>query len=224
MKASNHSSVRCVRTRADPKVTSQTIYCDIPRRNLSSAFIVGKRTSPKQLCAGMSGRTKMGRSSNARSKLCSEFLLQYCLRFLIPLRSDSAKQQQWFPDPNEHRSFLFRCDYEATQKSHLVRHLETHNVVKRFQCQHCDYSANTLGYIKIHYTRMHEGCAYTPNPDATTATTNPETKVYKCLSCDYLFGNLSDMKRHLKVRHHVQVGTIICDENKMYARSAMFFA
>ena len=29
--------------------------------------------------------------------------------------------------------------------------------------------------------------------------------VYKCLSCDYLFGNLSDLKRHLKLRHHVEV-------------------
>ena len=33
-------------------------------------------------------------------------------------------------------------------------------------------------------------------------------QVYRCLSCDYLFGNLSDMKRHLKVRHHVQVEDI----------------
>ena len=103
-------------------------------------------------------------------------------------------------------SFYARCEYEATQKSHLVRHLETHNVIKRFQCQHCDYSANTLGYIKIHYTRMHEGCTYTHNPEATNQQpVNSETKVYKCLSCDYLFGNLCDMKRHLKIRHHVQV-------------------
>ena len=29
-------------------------------------------------------------------------------------------------------------------------------------------------------------------------------QVYKCLSCDYLFGNLSDLKRHLKIRHRVQ--------------------
>ena len=102
--------------------------------------------------------------------------------------------------------FSVRCEYEATQKSHLVRHLETHNVVKRFQCQHCDYSANTLGYIKIHYTRTHEGCTYTHNPEATNQQpVNSETKVYKCLSCDYLFGNLCDMKRHLKIRHHVQV-------------------
>ena len=110
--------------------------------------------------------------------------------------------------------FASRCDYEASQKSHLVRHMEIHNVVKRYQCQHCDYSANTLGYIKIHYTRMHEGCTYTHHPEtASRPPVNTETKVYKCLSCDYLFGNLCDMKRHLKIRHHVQVGSIVLEVN-----------
>ena len=32
-----------------------------------------------------------------------------------------------------------------------------------------------------------------------------DRNVYKCLSCNYLFGNLSDLKRHLKLRHHVEV-------------------
>ena len=36
---------------------------------------------------------------------------------------------------------------------------------------------------------------------------NPDvnTNVYKCASCNYLFGNMSDLKRHLKTRHHVNV-------------------
>ncbi len=38
-------------------------------------------------------------------------------------------------------------------------------------------------------------------------------QVYRCLSCDYLFGNLSDMKRHLKIRHHLQVEDIHMLEN-----------
>ncbi len=42
--------------------------------------------------------------------------------------------------------------------------METHDVVKRFVCQHCVYSANTLGYMKIHYTRNHKGMQYTYNP------------------------------------------------------------
>ncbi len=87
--------------------------------------------------------------------------------------------------------------------------METHNVIRRFQCQHCDYSANTLGYIKIHYTKNHEGCTYIHNPEVSRPMSS-ETKVYRCLSCDYLFGNLSDMKRHLKIRHHVQVKTQAC--------------
>ena len=38
--------------------------------------------------------------------------------------------------------------------------METHEVLKRFVCQHCDYSANTAGYMKIHYARAHKGLQY----------------------------------------------------------------
>ena len=31
---------------------------------------------------------------------------------------------------------------------------------------------------------------------------------YRCVSCDYLFGNLSDLKRHLKVRHGIHASQI----------------
>ncbi|PVD20845.1 hypothetical protein C0Q70_19006 [Pomacea canaliculata] len=112
---------------------------------------------------------------------------------------------------------LFKCDkcsYEAQQRSHLKRHMETHEVVKRFVCQHCDYSANTAGYLKIHYTRVHKGMVYLPElqppspADGSTTSTSTEARVFKCLSCDYVFGNLSDLKRHLKIRHHVQVQDI----------------
>lgn len=96
----------------------------------------------------------------------------------------------------------FRCNYEAVQYSHLKRHMQTHDIVKRFVCQHCNYSANTLGYMKIHYTRHHKGQEYTHNP-VPAPQMAPGTKVYRCLSCDYLFGNLSDIKRHLKVLRHM---------------------
>lgn len=113
---------------------------------------------------------------------------------------------------------LFKCDkcsYEATQRSHLKRHMETHDIVKRYVCEHCDYSANTLGYMKVHYTRNHKGLQYTGNTPAEKSTsTNPsDSRVYRCLSCDYLFGNLSDLKRHLRIRHHVQVQDIQTLEN-----------
>ncbi|KAK2186472.1 hypothetical protein NP493_199g06054 [Ridgeia piscesae] len=99
-----------------------------------------------------------------------------------------------------------KCSYEALQKSHLKRHMETHDIVKRFVCEHCDYSANTIGYLKIHYTCHHKGSQYLQNPNPPVVKQmNADTKVYRCLSCDYLFGNLSDMKRHLKIRHHIHM-------------------
>ncbi|GFR74621.1 zinc finger protein ZFAT-like [Elysia marginata] len=101
---------------------------------------------------------------------------------------------------------LFKCDrcsYEATQASHLKRHMETHEVLKRFICKHCDYSANTLGYMKIHYAKHHKGQAFSHEEIVDPESSMSDKRVYKCLSCGYLFGNLSDLKRHLKIRHHV---------------------
>ncbi|XP_052061305.1 zinc finger protein ZFAT-like [Mytilus californianus] len=95
-----------------------------------------------------------------------------------------------------------KCNYEATQRSHLKRHMETHDVIKRYGCQHCDYSANTIGYMKIHYTRSHKGEQFVFKESESPAKS--DSQLYRCLSCDYLFGNLSDLKRHLKIRHHLQ--------------------
>ncbi|CAH1779573.1 unnamed protein product [Owenia fusiformis] len=105
-----------------------------------------------------------------------------------------------------------KCSYEAIQKSHLQRHMETHDIQKRYMCSHCDYSANTVGYMKAHYTKFHKGVTFNQrmmmenhNTSNQLSTLNPDSRVYKCVSCDYLFGNLSDMRRHLKIRHQIQV-------------------
>ena len=46
------------------------------------------------------------------------------------------------------------------------------------------------------------------NEASSLAQSQQEKRVFKCLSCGYLFGNLSDLKRHLKVRHMVQMQAI----------------
>ncbi|CAL1545757.1 unnamed protein product [Lymnaea stagnalis] len=110
---------------------------------------------------------------------------------------------------------LFKCDkcpYEATQSSHLKRHMEIHDVLKRFICKHCDFSANTLGYMKIHYAKNHKGQAFVHDEVVDPAAMSPEKRVYKCLSCGYLFGNMSDLKRHLKIRHHIQMQNFGSDQ------------
>jgi len=93
-----------------------------------------------------------------------------------------------------------RCSYEAVQLSHLRRHLETHDVQKRFACSHCDYSANTVSYLKIHQSRQH--------PADTSATSiitqrHDADSSLQCHVCHYRFGNTSDLKRHSRLRHGV---------------------
>ncbi len=90
--------------------------------------------------------------------------------------------------------------------------------MRRYSCQHCSYSANTLGYLKIHYTRQHKGQQCTAKPEDAAQPVmqaSEETKVYRCLSCDYIFGNQSDMKRHLRLRHNVQLenNSLLDDSN-----------
>ena len=94
-----------------------------------------------------------------------------------------------------------RCSYEAVQLSHLRRHLETHEVRKRFACSHCDYSANTVSYLKIHQTRRHP-----PSSSSTpmvVAQWQSSGTGLQCNVCHYVFGNASDLKRHLRLRHGI---------------------
>ncbi|XP_045192490.2 zinc finger protein ZFAT-like [Mercenaria mercenaria] len=112
-----------------------------------------------------------------------------------------------------HDGKLFKCDkcpYEATQRSHLKRHMETHDVIKKYVCGECKFSANTLGFLKVHYARFHKDININDLPTLGSAPIeiSQDVNTFKCISCDYLFGNLTDLKRHLKTRHHVNVQEI----------------
>lgn len=112
-----------------------------------------------------------------------------------------------------HDGKLFKCDkcpYEASQRSHLKRHMETHDVIKKYVCSECKFSANTLGFLKVHYARFHKDVNINDLPALGSAPIeiSGDVDTFKCLSCDYLFGNLTDLKRHLKTRHHVNVQEI----------------
>ena len=47
-----------------------------------------------------------------------------------------------------------------------------------------------------------------PSLGSAPIEVSQEVNAFKCISCDYLFGNLTDLKRHLRSRHHVNVQEI----------------
>ena len=55
--------------------------------------------------------------------------------------------------------------------------METHDVIKAYECHLCDYSANTLGYIKLHYTRFHKGHFYDPLQSIQKRQADSNTRV-----------------------------------------------
>jgi len=97
-----------------------------------------------------------------------------------------------------------RCSYEAMQPSHLRRHLETHQVRKRFACTDCDYSANTLSYLKIHQTRRHAATSSSTAAKFVAQWHDIGTGL-QCHICHYRFGNASDLKRHARLRHGTDI-------------------
>ncbi|XP_062576812.1 zinc finger protein ZFAT-like [Saccostrea cucullata] len=141
----------------------------------------------------------MLRHSNEKPYTCTECNKAYKSKTALRWHVRSHKSGRLFK--------CSKCPYEATQAAHLRRHMEIHNVIKKYACQHCSYTANTLSYLKVHHTRSHKGVPYknvdVPVVEETGHDSTGTSQVYRCLSCDYLFGNLTDLKRHLKIRHHL---------------------
>jgi len=104
---------------------------------------------------------------------------------------------------------IVRCSYEAVQLSHLRRHLETHEVQKQFACSQCDYSANTVSYLKMHQTRRHS----TSTPTIITRCMHRAGTGLQCPVCRYRFGNVSDLKRHAKLRHGIDLSPRLVTRN-----------
>ncbi|KAL0963531.1 hypothetical protein UPYG_G00307630 [Umbra pygmaea] len=98
------------------------------------------------------------------------------------------------------------CDYTATQKPLLLRHMEQHTSFKPYRCGHCHYSCNIAGPLKRHYSKKHpneEYCNAGPGP-ATSEDVEQQGGV-RCPVCDYVYGTKWEMNRHLKNKHGLKV-------------------
>ncbi|XP_049621521.1 zinc finger protein ZFAT isoform X1 [Suncus etruscus] len=98
------------------------------------------------------------------------------------------------------------CDYTASQKPQLLRHMEQHASFKPFRCAHCHYSCNISGSLKRHYNRKH------PNEEYTNVGTGElaadaliQQGGLKCPVCSFVYGTKWEFNRHLKNKHGLKL-------------------
>jgi len=82
------------------------------------------------------------------------------------------------------------CDYQATQKGTLKRHIQSVHDGIKYPCLHCDYQATQEGSLKRHIQNVHDGIK----------SVHDGIK-YPCLHCDYQATEKGTLKRHIQSVH-----------------------
>ena len=77
------------------------------------------------------------------------------------------------------------CDYTASRKGHLKRHMESvHEGKKPHKCSICDYTASQKGTLGQHIQSVHE-----------------EIKPHKCSICEFSFSMKGNLRQHIQSVH-----------------------
>lgn len=113
-----------------------------------------------------------------------------------PLGTDKAKQNIISTVPVERQNRISivvqdekrchpcgQCNYRATQKFDLKRHIRSIHLGERYPCDQCTYKATLTYNLKEHIKTIHEG------------------KRYTCGMCDYNGADRSGLRKH-KLRKH----------------------
>ena len=78
-------------------------------------------------------------------------------------------------------TFLYACDlcdYKATQKAHLKRHIDCVHGGVRHSCDQCDYKTNWKGNLKRHIDSVHSDIRYSCDQCYYTATRKDSLKTH----------------------------------------------
>ncbi|XP_066479982.1 zinc finger protein ZFAT [Tiliqua scincoides] len=98
------------------------------------------------------------------------------------------------------------CDYTATQKPQLLRHMEQHASFKPFRCAHCHYSCNISGSLKRHYNRKHPNEEYVnAGSGELAADALLQQGGIKCPVCNFVYGTKWEFNRHFKNKHGLKL-------------------
>ena len=100
-----------------------------------------------------------------------------------------------------------QCDYKASQKSALKRHVKTiHEKRKDFACGQCDFKTTRVSYLKSHVQFAHnrasqEGVLQT---DIKRGTKSRDTKMEKCGLCKFSAISVEAITDHIFSIHEIK--------------------
>ena len=66
-----------------------------------------------------------------------------------------------------------QCDYKATEKGELLRHMKSIHEGVKFTCEQCDYKATGNGYLLTHIKSIKESINLNKTPQAR----DPQVKI-----------------------------------------------
>ena len=95
--------------------------------------------------------------------------------------------QDFWADKCPDQTGLFHChhcDYQATDKHHLIQHIQSLHEGIKYPCPHCDYQARAKPALKKHILGKHT-----------------DTFFISCKHCDYQTKWASDYLKHKKQIH-----------------------
>ena len=75
------------------------------------------------------------------------------------------------------------CDYKASQKGTLLRHIKSRHEGVKYPCGQCGYKASTKSNLLQHIKSIHEGVKF------------------PCEHCDYKATERGTLKKHMKSAH-----------------------
>ena len=77
-----------------------------------------------------------------------------------------------------------QCDYKATEKNNLQRHIKSVHERQTFACTQCDYKAKWKSHLQTHIKSKHEG------------------QPFQCTNCHFTTKWKSLLRKHTKSAHN----------------------
>ena len=105
-----------------------------------------------------------------------------------------------------------QCDFTATARHSLARHVELIHDKVEYKCETCSYKTNMKFNLKMHTSRQHsvtgmfhcEQCNYSSRQKIHLdihKKSKHEGEVLLCHLCSYKASQLSNLKRHQNSKH-----------------------